>query len=55
MNESSDCRQSPFRDFVYSQSKGINLAFKIRAVDTPNLLPITSYLLLPKNPVSNFI
>ena len=27
----------------------------IRAVGTPNLLPITYYLLLPKNPVSNFI
>ncbi len=27
----------------------------IRGEATPNLLPITSYLLLPKNPVSNFI
>ena len=27
----------------------------IRAVGTPNLLPITFYLLLPKNPVSSFI
>ncbi len=35
--------------------QGVNLAFKIRAVGTPNLLPITFYLLLPKNPVSNFI
>ena len=52
----SDCRKSPAKAGLFRQSEqGINLAFIIRAVGTPNLLPITSYLLLPKNPVSNFI
>ncbi len=31
-----------------------SIVFVIRGEATPILLPITSYLLLPKNPVKNF-
>lgn len=32
-----------------------NLAFKIGGEAAPHLLPLTYYLLLPKNPITDFI